>query len=443
MTRRAFGRTAAVATGTALLLAAAAVGLGAYASSDASPGRPSDSSGTDVPSSGDTLAQAIAVLQQGLRANPDDAQSLATLGLDYVQQAKVTVNPSYYPKADGVLASSLRLQPTDNFIADAGEAALAAARHDFRAAQSWAQKGLAIDPYNPTLYGALDDADTQLGEYDAAFAAVQKMLDVRPGTPAFTRAEYVFELRGQLPQARQAMQQALQDAPSTADQAFAHYYLAELDTGNGNPAAALAEIAKGFAADPSYAALLEGRAKAEAALGQTSAALADYATLVGRVPQPEYVVEYGELLQSLGRTADANTQYQVFLAEEKLFESNGVALDTDPTLFYADHGNPTLAMHYAQQGIKIRPFLEMQDAYAWALHANHRDADALGYERAAMALGTRNALFSYHLGMIEMALGDKGAARQALTTALATNPHFNPLQAPTAVRTLASLGGAV
>lgn len=394
-----------------------------------------------VPAGGDQLGKAIVGVQNQLRSNPDNATALATLGLDYVQQAKITVDPSYYPKAQGVLDRSLQLQPTGNFLADGGQAALASARHDFLAARGWAQKGLAIDPYNAPLYGALDDAETQLGDYPQAFAAVQKMLDVRPGTPAFTRAEYVFELRGQVSQARTAMRQALNDAASPADEAFTHYYLGQLSFDNGDPAAALTEIGLGLRADPAYPALIEGRAKAEAALGQTDAALRDYAAIVARVPQPSYVLDYGELLQSLGRTAEAKAQYAVFDAENRLFAANGVAQDVDPTLFEANHGDPATALRDAKVGIKIRPFLEMDDAYAWALHVNHLDSQALGWATKALALGTRNALFHYHRGMIEFALGDRATARSELTTAFGINPHFNPLLVPQARATLKSLGG--
>jgi hypothetical protein len=67
-------------------------------------------------------------------------------------------------------------------------------------------------------------------------------------------------------------------------------------------------------------------------------------------------------------------------------------------------------------------------AYAWALHKNGRDAEALDYAREATSTGMRNALFSFHRGMIEAALGQNNAARTDLTGALAVNPHFNPLQ---------------
>jgi Flp pilus assembly protein TadD len=116
-----------------------------------------------------------------------------------------------------------------------------------------------------------------------------------------------------------------------------------------------------------------------------------------------------------------------------------VALDTDETLFEADHGSPVKALAAGKAGLAIRPFVEMQDAYAWALHVNGRDAEALRYARLALSTGLRSALFRYHLGMIERALGQTAGARRDLTTALAINPHFSPLLAPRARQALATL----
>jgi hypothetical protein len=91
--------------------------------------------------------------------------------------------------------------------------------------------------------------------------------------------------------------------------------------------------------------------------------------------------------------------------------------------------------------MKIRPFIEMDDAYAWALHVNGRDGEALAHERQAMQLGTRNALFFCHAGMIERTLGQTAAATAILKQALASNPHFSPYQEPVLRQALTELGG--
>jgi len=382
----------------------------------------------------------VAGLQARLRRVPGDFVAWASLGLAYVDQARVTGDPTSYPKAEGALARSLALDTDNNFVAAAGMAALSSGRHDFAGARQWAERGLAINPSNATLYGALGDAQTQLGHYPEAFAAIQRMIDLAPGTASLSRTSYAWELRGDLGRATAAMQRALDEAGTGADRAFARYYLGELAFNAGDAATALEHHRAGGQADPGFAPLLEGRARAEAALGRADAAVADYAHLVERMPQPGYLLEYGELLQSLNRRVEADEQYRVFRAESALFASNGVKLDVDAVLFEADHGDPAEAVRLAEAAVRTRPFLDMQDAYAWALHVAGRDAEAIEWSVKAQSLGTRNALFSYHAGMIELALGDLGAARRDLDAALALNPHFNPLAAPLARQALDRLG---
>ena len=347
-------------------------------------------------------------LQAHLVRVPRDAGSWASLGFDYVQQAKRTVDPTYYPKAAGALQRSLRLQPRDNLIAVAGSATLANAVHDFHGARRWARVGLAIDGRNAVLLAALTDALTQLGHYRAAERAAARMEAVSPGTPAETRLSYCAELRGDLTTAVQLMRRALADAAGPADVAFTRYYLSQLALDLGRPAVALSQAEAGLRAVPDDVALLEGRARAEAALGRTSAALKDFRTVVERVPQPGYVLEYGSLLERLGHRVAAAQQWRLFRTEERLFRANGVTLDSDAVLFETEHGDPARAVRLGAAALRTRPFLDTYDAYGWALHRAGRDAEALIAVRRALSTGMRNPLFLQHRAQIEHALAQPG-----------------------------------
>lgn len=395
-----------------------------------------------VPRSGASIDQTITALQTHLVAVPKDYPGWATLGLAYVQQAKITVNSDYYPKAQGSFETSLGLNDSDNFLAYAGLSALASARHDFTTAETRARKGLALNASSPILYGALSDALVQLGRYGEADTAIAKMVSIRPDTPSLARHSYLRELRGDLDGARQLMQQALDFAPTPSDRAFTLFQLGELDFNSGDPNTALDHYRQALAASPTDVQALAGKAKAEAALGQHLTAIDDYTTVVSRAPEPGLVLEFGEFLQSIGRTTEAQAQYKVVAATQLLFTANGVEPDATATLFAADHGQPSDALANARLGITTRPFLVMQDAYAWALHANGLDPQALDAIHTASQLGFRSALFHYHAGMIEHALGDDASAAAELTAALHINPYFSPLAAPVARQLLASLAVA-
>ena len=98
-------------------------------------------------------------------------------------------------------------------------------------------------------------------------------------------------------------------------------------------------------------------------------------------------------------------------------------------------------MAAAQAEYGRRQNIDAQDALAWALHSAGQDAEALPLARQATSIGGRNALFLYHRGAIEAALGMNDQARSTLADALDTNPYFSPLLAPRAAALLTSLGG--
>ena len=425
------------------LLLGAAVAFGRSAPSGGeSTGRPVAVEVTGTAARAD-LSATITGLQERLRRLPQDWQALASLGAAYVQQAATTGDPGYYAKAEAVLADSLAQQPTGNEPALTGQAALAAARHDFTAARDLARQATALNPYSAAAYGVLTDALVELGDYDSAFTALQQMLDLRPGVPSYTRASYSFELRGNQDAARAALEQALGIAVDPADAAFAHRYLGELAFSAGDLDEADRQFTEGLRRLPGHPPLLVGQARVLAAQGRHDAAIDSYTQATRRLPEPGSLTELGELLDALGREQEAQQQYDLVRATQQLQQAAGVDLDLDSVLFLADHGDPAQALQTAQNAWKTQRSVQAADAHAWALHVNGRSREALDLAEQAQRLGTRSALFDYHRGMIELALGDQTAARRSLSSALATNPHFSPLHAPRAEEALTRLGGPV
>ena len=391
------------------------------------------------PGSATSTAATIAALQTRLRTLPADHDAWARLGAAYVEQARAGADPAYYPKAEGALKRSLALRGRDNPTAFAASGALANARHEFRAGLEWGRKAQVAAPHSAVPYGVIDDALTQLGDYRGAGAAVRQMLQLQPGVASFTRASYDFEEQGRTDQAREALERALAVATTAADIGFCRLSLGELAANTGRPQVALAHFEAGLRADRTSAALLAGRARAEAALGRRSDAVRDYAAAVGRAPLPQYLLEYGELLLALGRDREAAAQFEVLRAELELLAAGGVVEDLTAAVFEADHGSPEKAVAHARAEWARRKSVLVADALGWALHRAGRDAEAITYARQANRLGWRSAVFRHHLGMIEAELGMTGPARTHLTEALAFDPHFSVLQAPEARSVLARL----
>ncbi len=157
-----------------------------------------------------------------------------------------------------------------------------------------------------------------------------------------------------------------------------------------------------------------------------------------RRPQPVYLVEYAELLESMDHGEEADQQLAVAETVRTLYDDAGVVPDVEVALHEADHGDPARALAVAEANALTRSSVQVEDALAWALHANGRDEEALVHAEAARAQGTRTALWDYHRGMVQLDLGLVAEGRASLELALETDPAFSRLHAPLAREALAA-----
>ncbi|MEU6094587.1 tetratricopeptide repeat protein [Streptomyces sp. NPDC047079] len=390
---------------------------------------------------GGDLDASIRSLQAHLRAQPRDFGGWAALGLAYVEQARTKGDPSRYPQAQRALDRSLALRRDDD-AALAGRAALAAARHDFTGALRYADLALKQNPYSERALSSRIDALVELGRYPDASKAADLADARRPGVPVFTRYAYVRELRGDVRTARRVLEQALSTATSRGDIAYVATALGQLAWNQGRYDTALDHYARALAADENYLPALEGRARAQAAQGHTGEAIRGMEQVVDRSPLPQPLVELGELYEARGKAGDrakARDQYTLVDAWVSLARANGVDADLDTALAAADHGDREASLRAARAEWARRHTVHTADALAWALHVNGRDREALPYARQATATGYRNAVFVYHRGMIERAVGLADRARASLTSALSLNPGFSPLGAREARKALEAM----
>ena len=389
---------------------------------------------------GGSTARGIPALQERLRAAPRDAGAWAGLGLAYVEQGRLTGDPSYYPEAEEALRRALTIDPGGNVAALTAMGALAAARHDFAGALVWGERARGMNPHNAAIHGVIGDALVELGRYPEAFESFQRMVDLRPGLASYARASYAWELQGNIPNAQRALELALRSASTPADAAFASYYLGELVWNGGDVEQAGRWYQESAARDASFTPALQGLAKVAAARGDLPAAIDRYEEVVGRLPIPQYVNELGDLYLAAGQADLAQQQFDLLAAQTRLFRSNGVNVDLEIALYNADHRVDLPAgLAAAEAEWARRKSVFVADALAWSLYASGRHREALTYARDALRLGTRSASFYFHKGMIEKALGMRAAARKDLRAAIEINPHFSFLWAPRIPRILEEL----
>ena len=431
-------RALAVAFLAVVLTVSGALGLAGGGDSPAVTGTSGVDASAVQAGTGQDLTATIEALQETLRRVPGDHRSWATLALAYVEQARVSGNPAFYAKAEAAVTRSLDVSPEGNAAAHASAAALASARHDFRAALDEADAALSIDPYDPGALAVRVDALTELGRYPEQLRALRVADRRQPGVPVFARYSYAHELRGDLDEAAAVLRRGSESA-SRADVAFLATLRADLARRQGDLAASGRHLRTALAYSPGYLPALASRARLAVAEGEPARAVRRWEGVVAQMPLPEYLTELGELHLALGHREKARQQFAVVETTIDLLGANGVNTDLETALFEADHGSPADALAVAEAEWRRRRSVHVADVLAWALHVNGRDREALGLARQATRLGTEEARVWLHRGRIEAALGLDGAARRHLRQGLAADPGVSLWQAQQARTVLRGL----
>ncbi|MFG2113143.1 tetratricopeptide repeat protein [Streptomyces sp. NPDC048718] len=384
------------------------------------------------------LAALIGDRERWVAGHPGDDTSWALLGTAYAERGLRRADPADFTRAERALKRSLTVRPAarGNLDAQAGLAALANARGDWAAGRQWGERVRAAAPKRWSVYPVLIDAYDGLGDYKAARRAGETLTELHGGSAAgAARSAALYRVRGWREDAGAAALDAVALAETPAQKADALSGAGDLAGERGEPAEALARYGAALELVADHGPSLAGQARAKAALGRTAEALRDWRAAVARLPLPEYVLEAGELAEALGRDAEAEASYR------RLRTGAWVRAEVTLGRLEADHGDPARAVRGLRAAwARGHRSLEVADALGWALLRAGEPKEALPYAKRATEEGLRSALFSYHRGEIERALGESGAARRHLSEALRTDPEFSPLFAPRAREALAELG---
>jgi tetratricopeptide (TPR) repeat protein len=384
-------------------------------------------------SPGNTEAE-ILRLRDEARAT-DGAQAYALLGLAYQQRARETADTRDYTRSERALRAALE-RDRANVYALGGLGSLALSRHRFDQALAFGRRAQRLSPATARTYGVIGDALVELGRYDEAFRAYDRMAELKPGLSAYARVSHARELRGDRPGAVRAMQLAVDAAGSQPEPlAWSRVQLGKLHFSHGRLQAAAREYRAALTAFPGYAMAIDALARVEAARGRFARAIQLERDAVDRTPLPEPVGYLGDLHRAQGHTRLAREQYGLVGAIERILVANGVKTDLETALFDVDHGlRLDAALARARRAHRERPSIQADDVLSWALARTGRCGQALRYSKRALRLGTLDAPTCFHRGMIERCLGNGAEARRWFRRALSLNPHFSLRWSPVAQR---------
>jgi tetratricopeptide (TPR) repeat protein len=377
---------------------------------------------------------AISFLENRVKNDPDDFVAQNQLASRYLDLLRVTGDDAYLEKARRAAEASVASGVLE--LNNGGLAALARvqlASHQFAASRDTAKKVRALAPGKPFSFGLLGDALLELGDYDEAAEAYQKLARAEEGSiDSEIRLARLALVRGELNAAREHFSNALKatkDSTPPAPQllAWCGVQLGQLYFSRGDWENADKQYQAALAALPDYWAALDHVSELRAAQQKYAEAIALYEKVIARVPRPELCQALGDLYAFISKPAEAKPWHERAAAIYLKAVEQGEPLYNHHLVgFYSDSiENPTEALKWARKDLEMRHSVFAHDAMAWALYRDGKFAEAAGEMKKALALGTKDSHLFFHASMIATANGDLAQGKEFLRRAAEVNPHYN------------------
>jgi len=367
--------------------------------------------------------------QAGLKKLPRHVDTWILLGRAWIRKARESADPGYYLHARACADIVLDFAPGNRLAKNlVGQALLN--DHRFTEARDVAEEVLAKEPEDVTALGTLSDAHLEMGRYEEAVAAANKMVALKPSLPSYARASYLSWLHGDT---KTALTSARYAAESGRDPSFPEprawtlvqaalvfWHKGDLEGAEAGFSLALKELTE-------YPPALVGMARVALARGEARRAVELLECAHRQSPLVDTAWRLGDARAAAGDEKGAAEAYAIVVRDGRKSDARTLAM------FYAvKNRDIDEAITLARKEMAERPGIYTCDALAWALHRKGEIKEARELAERATRLGTKDATLLYHAGAIRIADGDREQGVKLVEEALALNPKFDPTGAPEA-----------
>lgn len=364
----------------------------------------------------DELAATVDRMERRLASNPADGDAVVRLAQASIRVQRINGDAAAVATAERRLRALLSAAP-DHYDAQRMLGPVLLSQHRFRDAIREAERAREMDPADAFNDGVIGDASIELGDYDRAFAAFDRMGARRPGPPAYARVAYALELKGNVDAALESMRMAA-DGTSAHDaegQAWHYAQLGHLLLQRGRLGDAKREFERAAFTFANHPYALAGLARVKIAEGDDRGALGLYQQLHARTPTPETAAMLGDLEARRGQADRAESYY---LEAERLERDGWAFEEPQPQAlarFFAERGRKIEeAVTLAEEAAGRRHDIFTMDALAWSYYQAGRLGEASIAADGALRTGTRDPRILYHAAAIKYAKGDAVSARSIL-----------------------------
>jgi len=381
------------------------------------------------------IKSAVEKLQAAVQQNPADKKSLTALANYMIMEARASGNYSYYDAAAMEYVNDVLAADANNFEALCLKALIQLSQHHFSEGLATAESVRKNNPYSAFVYGILVDANVELGNYDSAVVAAEKMMEIRPDLRSYARASYLREIHGDYPGAIEAMQAAV-DAGSPGDEAteWSRVQLGQLYENAGDLKTASMQYTLAANNRPGYPYPLAGLARIATANKEYDKALLFYLQADSAVSDLAFKEDIADMYRMMGQADKAKEISNKTLdeMEEKAAaavtdESIGHYSDKEMAEAYIKNGEYDKAVAHALAEYNRRPAnIDVNETLAWAYYNKGDNSKAFQYVTTALRTQSNHPRLLCRAGLIYLQQGDKTAAKKLLQAGLQNNANIFP-----------------
>lgn len=376
---------------------------------------------------GTTLAdKSVTEAQKNVRDNRAKDDAWIVLGRAWVRKARESADPGFYLNADACAAIVLERSPDQKLALDLRGLVLLNG-HKFDEARALAVQVTHRHPEDPMAWGTLSDAYLEMGRYDEAADAAQKMVDLKPNLPSYSRASHLQWLRGDVVGAKETVRRALDSgrAGKTDPEPGAWVFVqaATMFLAEGDYDGADAGFDKSLERISDYAAANVGKGRVAMAKGDArrAAELFEHAWKVSPLVETAWLL--GDAREAAGDAKGAAEAYALVEREGRRTDPRTLSLFLSTKMRQPADGEEALKL--AREEYEVRKDMNTEDALAWAFYRTGRLQEAKASITKARRLGTPDARLMYHEGAIRIATGDTAKGKKLVADALKKNKAFD------------------
>ncbi len=377
--------------------------------------------------------EAVNRVTQKINQEPQDFSSYIKLSEIYINEARVTGEHGYYYPSilnmlDYVLTN--KLNDEIKFKALSLKSSVYLSLHQFAKAKETATIAVAINPDNAQIYGALVDANVELGNYNEAVKMAETMMDKRPDLLSYSRASYLREIHGDPKGAIEAMTMAVESGfPGYENAAWTRTTLGHIYETYGDITSAENQYRITLEERPGYPFAIAGLASVELKKGNVKDAEEKLMQAINIIPEVSFYADLAKIYKQTGRQDELQKTFVTILEMMADDEAKGHTMALEYAKIYMTIGNDLFkALEYAKKEYEVRPTnIDVNKVMAEIFFKTGNQPEAEKHLALAFATQSKNPELQNIAGMIYIKSGQVKEGQMLVKSAHEANPYLDPI----------------